>query len=122
MDTLIQFFTDVINFFNDVGSFFSDIWDYIQNGLYDFFTEWFAAFVIWSTVAEVKFKLFAIQFAWDVAQNILAQLNISSALAAAWSSIDSDLLNALTFFNIPDAINVILSARVTRFVLNFMGL
>lgn len=122
LDTIIQFFNSVIVFFTDIGDFFTKIWDFIQTGIYDFFVEWFAEFVIWSTVSMLKFKLMAMAFAWDVAQEVLTQLNISSALSLAWSQIDSGVLNALTFFNIPDAINIILSARVTRFVLNFMGL
>ena len=122
MDTLIQFFNNVLTFFTDVADFFNSILDYIKNGLYDFFKEWFAAFVIWSTVAMIKAKLYALTFAWDVAQEVLSQLGISAFLSAAWGQIDSGILSAITFFRIPDAINVILSAKVTRFVLNFMGL
>lgn len=122
MDAIIEFFNYVLAFFSNVGLFFTTIWAWLQSGLYDFFTEWFSAFMIWSTIGMIQFQMWAVTFAWDVAQHVLDQLNISSALAAAWSQLDNQVLNALTFFNVPDAINVLLSARVTRFVLNFMHL
>lgn len=122
MDAIIEFFNYVLAFFGNVGNFFTDVMAWLQSGLYDFFTEWFSAFMIWSTVGTIRFQIWAVGFAWDVAQQVLDQLNISSALSAAWAQLDSQVLNALTFFNVPDAINVLLSARVTRFVLNFMHL
>jgi len=122
MDAIIEFFNYVLAFFSNVGLFFTTIWAWLQSGIYDFFTEWFSAFMIWSTIGMIQFQMWAVTFAWDVAQHVLDQLNISSALSAAWSQLDNQVLNALTFFNVPDAINVLLSARVTRFVLNFMHL
>lgn len=122
MDSIITFFNSALHFFTDVADFFNAILDFFKSGIYDFFTEWFASFVIWSTVAMMKAKLAAISFAWDVAQEVLSQLGISTYLSAAWAQLDSDVLNALTFFHVPDAVNIILSAKTTRFVLNFMGL
>jgi hypothetical protein len=121
-DALIDFFNIILRFFSDIAGFINDLWLFLQNGLYQFFTEWFAAFVIWSTVAMLKAKLQLISFSWDVAQSVLVQLDISSFLSSAWSQMDSDVLNAITFFNIPDAINIILSASMTRYVMRFIGL
>lgn len=122
VDALIQIFNAILLFFTDIGEFFQRIWDFFQTGIYDLITEWFAAFLVWSTVHALQFKLMMLVFAWDVAQQVLDQLNIGAALQAAWGQLDNTLLNVLTFFNIPDAINVIVSARMTRFVLNFIGL
>lgn len=122
MDSIITFFNSALHFFTDIADFFNSILDFFKSGIYDFFKEWFASFVIWSTVAMIKAKVIVISFAWDVAQEVLTQLGISTYLSAAWAQLDNDLLNALTFFRIPEAVNIILSARTTRFVLNFMGL
>ena len=121
-DLLLAFFNIVTSFFNDIAAFATDVWEFLINGLYDFFTEWYAAFVIWATVSEIKAKLWAIGFSWDVAEQVINQLNISATLSAAWSSVDVRVLNALTFFHVPEAINILLTARITRFVLRFMGL
>jgi hypothetical protein len=109
-------------FFGSFHDFFLDIWDFITVGIYDFFVDWFGAFFLWMTVEAIRFKVWSLGFAWDVAQSVMVQLDVSSVLAAAWAKLDSKLLNFLTFLNIPDAINLIFSARITRMVLNFMGL
>lgn len=121
-DAIIDFFNTILRFFSDIAGFINDLWLFIQTGLYQFFTEWFAAFVIWSTVAMLKAKLQLISFSWDVAQSVLVQLDISSFLASAWSQMDSEILNVITFFHVPDAINIILSASMTRYVMRFIGL
>lgn len=96
--------------------------EFRDSGIYQFLTEVFGEFVIWVTVGAIKFKTFLVVFAWDVAQEILTSLNISSALQAAWGALDSNLLLMISYLHIPDAINVLISARVTRFVLDFIGL
>jgi len=105
-----------------VTEFFNEILEFKDSGLYQFVTDAFAEFVVWSTVASIKAKLFMLSFAWDVAQQILVNLNISSMLQQAWGSLDSKMLQILTACRVPDAINIILSARVTRYVLEFLGL
>ncbi len=121
-DILIQIFNSILLFFTDIGQFFERIWDFFQQGIYDLITEWFAAFVIWSTVQMIQFKILMVGFAWDVAQQVLTELNISSFLSSAWGQLNGSVLSAMTFFNIPDAINILISAKTTRFVLNFIGM
>jgi len=122
MEFLAQFFNNVIEFFTYFNQSINEFLEFFRFGIYDFVTKAFAAFLIWSTVEYINFKIYIIGFAWDVAQSILSQLNISSALSAAWSSLDSSIASFATLLDIPEAINIIISARVTRFVLNFMGL
>lgn len=111
-----------MEFLNDIFSFLNDFKAFIHTGLYDFFVQWFAQFVIWSTVATLKFKIMMLTFSFDVASSILDQLNISALLDAAFSSLDSDVLNFITFLRIPEAIHIILSAKIMRYVMSFVGL
>jgi len=122
MDFLAPFFNHILDFLTYANTSINDFLDFLHNGIYDFVTKAFAAFLIWSTVAYIDFMIYMIGFSWDVAQSVLSQLNVSAALNAAWSSLESSIASFVSLLNIPDAINVILSARVTRFVLNFMGL
>lgn len=111
----MDFLQQVIDFFNNVLAF-------IHQGIYDFVTAAFAQFVIWSMVAMVEFKIMMIGFAWDVAQQILAQLDVSSYINAAFGSLEPTLFNFICFLKIPEAVNIIMSAYTTRYVLNFMGM
>jgi len=110
MDTI----TAIIDFLNS-------FMDFINNGIYDFFTKWFAEFIKWLLLAKLDFMLFAIPFAWDTAKNLMVTLNISSMLSSAWGALDSTLLSFATVFRIPDAINIILSSYLTKFVLKMFG-
>jgi hypothetical protein len=82
------------------------------------FTAWF---IEWSVVAMWKAKLAALAFSWDVAQDIIADLNLSAYLDQTWASLNSQVLSMLIFFRVPEAVNVILSAGVTKFVFRFLG-
>jgi hypothetical protein len=70
---------------------------------------------------SVAGSLQAITFSWDVASEILSSLNLSSILQSAFSQLDFNVVSVISFFRIPEAINLILSAHVTRQVMTFIG-
>lgn len=94
---------------------------WFSEGIYDFIVEIYA----WGIIKVEQFKWWWLKesliFAWDIAHQLLIDLNISSKLTAAWSSLDSDTLGWLSFFRIPECINVLLNAAATRFVMSRMG-
>jgi hypothetical protein len=112
----------VVDYFNGTVEFFNEMMDFKNSGIYQFFTHFFAEFVIWLSVGLIKSKIAAVSFAWDVAQEILISLNLSSMISQAWGYLDIKVVNLLTFFKIPEAINIVLSAHVTKFVLRLIGL
>jgi hypothetical protein len=112
----------LLDFFNNATDFINDIADFRHSGIYEFCKKAFAEFVKYSVIAMITFKIYAMTFAYDVATQILDDLNLSSALSSAWSAMDSQVAQAAAFFRIPEAINIILSAKLTKFVLKFMGL
>jgi hypothetical protein len=111
-----------MDFLNSVIDFFNQIITFLSSGIYDFFVQWFAEFVIWSTVSAIKFKIFVISVSWDVAQSVLQQLDVSSYISTAFSSLDADVFSAITFFKVPEAVHIVTSAYVTRYVMSFVGL
>jgi hypothetical protein len=112
-------FVDIVNSIVDVRQ---QIDDFRSSGIYQFFTHWFSEFLKWWVVAWYKGKLQAITFAWDVASEILSSLNLSAVVQSAFSQLDSNVVSIISFFRIPEAINLILSAYVTRQVMTFIGL
>lgn len=105
----------------EIFDFFQMISDWLDNGIYDFFEEVYAQVLTWVVVWYIKCKIFAVTFAWGVAYNVLVNIGLSSAITSAWSGVDSTLLGYLTFLRLPECINLLLQALVTRFVLNFTG-
>ncbi len=110
---------DVVNAVNSVSQQTSD---FIHGGVYDLITKATAWFIRWYMVYWFQAKLTALTFSYDVAQQLLASINVSSYLDTAWSSLESRTLSTLVFFRIPDALNIILSAFTTKFVFKFLGL
>lgn len=101
---------------------FNAIIEFINQGIYDFFKELLARFVIWYTITLIEFKIWAIQFAWDIAKQVLIDLNFSAFINQAFSAIDSRIVSALTFFRIPECINILASAAVTKYILRMVGM
>ncbi|WP_417584874.1 DUF2523 family protein [Nitrincola sp.] len=100
--------------------FFNAVYEWLNSGIYGFFTELSAYFIKQSVLGYFQFLYVMIPFAWGIAQSILNDLNLSSHLNSAFSSLGSDVLGYLTFFNIPEALNTVISAYVTKFVLKFI--
>ncbi|HEX8376762.1 MAG TPA: DUF2523 family protein [Pedobacter sp.] len=97
------------------------ILDWFSSGIYLFFEEWFKEAVAWFVVATVKAKIWAVGFSWDVAKIVLQNLGLSQYISSAWAGLDSQVLGYVTFFRIPDALNIIFQAYVTRLTLVIMG-
>lgn len=116
------------DFFNWVATQFGIFSDYLtylvfwlSEGIYDFIVSAFA----WLIIKVEQFKWWWLKesliFAWDIGSQILKDLDISSKLNSAWSSLDSDTLKWLSFFRVPECINVLLNAGATRFVMARLG-
>lgn len=100
----------------------SYIADFVGSGIYDFFVEVFTELTIWGVTFYIEAKIFAIGFAWDVAAGLLETLDISRYIQQAWSSLDSQLVSFLTRYRIPEALNLIIQAYLTRFVMGVLNL
>ncbi len=111
-------FVDVVNSVVELGQTVSD---FFTGGIYDLIVAATAWFVKWAVAAMWSAKLAALEFSWDVAQELLTSLNISSHLNNAWNSLNSQVLQLLTFFRVPEALNIVFSAATTKFVFRFLG-
>ncbi|MBU3068780.1 DUF2523 domain-containing protein [Aestuariicella sp. G3-2] len=98
----------------------ADILTYISEffaEIYDFVDSVFERLLVWLAVFYIEIKISIITLAWDVAGGVLSTLNISSTIDTAWAGLDSKVLGYITFFRIPEALNIILQAGVTKFIL-----
>ena len=107
---------------NAITDFRQQIEDIRSTGVYEFFTKLFAEYIKWAIVGWYKFKLQSIIFAYDVASEILSSINLSSVVDTAFSALDARIVQIISFFRIPEALNLIFSAYTTRVVMNFLGI
>jgi hypothetical protein len=100
--------------------FFNEMYAFITSGIYDFVVEVYAWLIIKITAFQLQAAMASIEFAWDIAREIITQLNISSEMQSALSQLPPDIVDKLNFFNVINGLNLMLNALVTRFVMRFI--
>lgn len=71
-------------------------------------------------IKMMESSVMLVKFSWDVAKQILTDLGVTQLIDHAWNSLESETLKVMKYMRIPEALDIILSARVTRFVLAYM--
>lgn len=100
--------------------FFDYIRDWLESGVYGFFTELVAYFIEAATLGYINFLKVVIPFAWGVAKVIIQDLNISALIDQAWSDLPDKSRALLTVMKMPEIINTVISGAVTKYVLKFI--
>jgi hypothetical protein len=101
--------------------FTDSILDFLEEGQYNFFQELVAWVMIKVTILKIEFMLFSAQFSWGVAQAVLDNLSIGDQVEQLWQQTDSYVLSWLNYFKIPQALNMILTAGTSKFVMRMVG-
>lgn len=92
-----------------------------DEGIYDFFEDLLEEAVAWMVIAKLEFMLWTLKFSWGVAKEVMFNLGIGDHIASAFSSLDSTLMGYVNFFRIPEAVNILVQAYITKFTLRVMG-
>lgn len=105
---------------DSIGNFFTMIGGFVTSGIYELLVWLFAKLIEKLTIGWLDMVLWALPFAWDAAKQIMLDLNLNALIQTAWGDLDSNLLALATVLRIPDAVNVLISAFFTKFVLRFI--
>lgn len=107
MENVIEFFNYILELIRNFGDNSDNFWERI---------------IVWLGVAYFEIKIQTIQISYSIAQSILSTINISEIINQYWGGMNSQILGAITYLRIPESINIILSAMVTRFVMDLSPL
>jgi len=102
-----------------IADFFNALWQFYDS-ISDFATDILVKVSAWYVIWVTKAKIYFVGFSWNVAQEVLNQLNISATINQYWGAIDSGVMGAVTFLRIPEALNIILNAQLTRYVMGVL--
>lgn len=100
--------------------FLESIATFFQVGIYEFFQEAFKYFAVTLTVWYIEMQIWGLTFAWETAQTVLSTLNVSQQIASAFSGLPAQVSQGAQFFRVPEAINLLLTAGVTRLVMSLI--
>ena len=110
-----------MEFINQILDGLQFIIDWFQTGIYTFFEELLKEAVAWLVIAKIKFQIWALTFSWEVAKTIMFNLNIGSYIQSAYATLDPTLMGYLNYFRVPESLNLITQALITRLTLNVTG-
>jgi hypothetical protein len=105
MDTFITFANDIIDFINNLPNKSDSYWERI---------------ILWVLISYLEMKLYMLEIAYGFASALVQSIGLSSAISSAWGAVPLQFQSVFVYLRVPDAINMIMSAYVTRFVLGLM--
>lgn len=113
VELLSTFFAGIVDFLDFLyGWFTRDIYD-IAKDILVYWTKFFIK-------AGLAFFLLALDVAYTVALEFMAELNITSSIESAFNGLDSTTYQLAAFFKIPHLIQTVIAAFGTRFSLKFV--
>lgn len=111
----------ILQFFDWIKDIVADFTATFFDGIAAFIHRAVAYFIIYSVIVKLYLYLNALEFAYSVAIEISRTLNLFGYLSSALSLLPSDLKYVMNLWGIPNCLNIIMNAYITRFVMNFMG-
>jgi hypothetical protein len=100
-------------------AFFNAVLQFFDVTIYQLLTDFVAFLIIQLTILKIELQISSLIFSWDIAKQVISQLNVVSEINSSLSLLPPDTLNLLNFFNVPAGLNLVLNAAVTKYVMNF---
>lgn len=110
----------IAGYLDQITSFFQYIWDFLTTGIYEFVKDGLVVLTKAAIYSYVHIQILALEVAYEAAQSIMSDLGVAQAVRQRYAGLPADVVNVLSFFGIPQALNIIFSALSTRFVLKFV--
>lgn len=107
-------------FLDQVITFFQFVWDFLSSGIYDFVKDGLVLLTKAAIYSWVQVQLLALEVAYEAAQGVMDDIGLAEAVRERWGALPAEVVNALNFFGIPQALNILFSALSTRFALKFV--
>lgn len=110
----------MFGFFSFASGWFEDVYTAIAVDAPSSIQRLFAALIEWCAVAYLYAKVEAITFAWGVAKVILEDLAFGSTLNSLMSGLPQDVRAFIGVIRLPECIEILAGAHVTRFVMGLI--
>jgi hypothetical protein len=101
-----------------ISGFFRKALGFIDHGLYEIIGNVLKFFIAAVALFQLELKMAALELAAESADKILSAFNISGSIQSTLDNLDPQMSSIITFFKIPEAINLLLSAHLTRFIMS----
>lgn len=107
-------------FFSGANQFFSDISDFFMHDTPSMIQRAFAYLLEWGAYLKFYVQYESMKFAWGVAKLILEDLAFGTQLQQLLTPLPQDVKATLASFRVMDAIEILITAHVTRYVMDLV--
>ena len=98
-----------------------DLFSGLFNDIYNLAVQVTAWISVKLAIQWVEFKLFMLMFSWDVAREILINLQFSDLISQSFNNLPASVRDIFLYLHFDKGLSVITQAFVTRFLLNMFG-
>lgn len=113
IDAIQKLYDAIIGFFNG-------FWNFLSETIFDVATWAFAQFVEYLTLGAISFQLWALDFAWGVAKQILVDLDFTNKVTMALGLLPESSLSIVNALGVTQCLSLIFTALITKYVLRFI--
>lgn len=96
------------------------LYEWFASGLYDFVVEFWSWVAIKAVTWWYEALLWKLTFAWDIASEVVSDLSMAGEISAAISALPGQAEDWVRYARVPEALNLIGTAGVTKIVLRFI--
>jgi beta-glucanase (GH16 family) len=104
-----------------ITTFLNDSYEFFNVGFPDWLDALITQLTTYALVATIKTKIYFATIAWEVAQTLLVNLNISSLIQSSWGAIDSTAMSYISAFRLPECLNIMVQGSITSFVIRLLA-
>lgn len=116
-----SWYSGIFDFFDWIADAIADFTATFIDGISAFVRRAYAYYIEAAVVIKLYLYVASLELAYGIAQEIANDLNLFGYLSTAISGLPSDVQYIMNLWGIPNAINIVINAYITKFVMNFMG-
>lgn len=98
-----------------------DLFNGLFNDIYNLTVQVTAWITVKMAIQWVEFKLFMLMFSWDVAREILINLQFSDLISTSFNNLPESVRDILLYLHFDKGLSVMTQAFVTLFMLSIFG-
>lgn len=97
----------------------NEINSFLNNDVYTFAEQFLHKAAAQYIIISMEAKIYFLKFSYGVAQELMSQLSFDDIIQEVWALVPNQYLGFFTYMKIPETLNLVISALMTRFVLDF---
>jgi len=97
--------------------FFEETLTFVKTGVYEYADTVLERVAAWYIIWNLEFRLFVLKMGVAVADLVIESFDISATIEDLLNDLDSRVLAFAVWLKLPEAINMVLSAYIVRFVM-----